>query len=86
MDTTCMPRLVWLATWNFSISPHTDQKMPKMGDTWQLLVFPCNHDEVIMKCVILCVCHILYMDPDIIYIDANVNSTNADSSLLTGLG
>jgi hypothetical protein len=65
--------------WHFSIGPHTDRKMPKMGDMWQPLVFPHHHVDVIMKCVDLLLCHVPYMDVD-------VSSTDVDSSLLTGLG
>jgi hypothetical protein len=36
------------AVWHFTIGPHTDRKMPKMGDMWQLLLLACHHADVIM--------------------------------------
>jgi hypothetical protein len=74
--------VVRTATWHFSIGPRTDQKMPKMSDTWQPLVFI----HIIMTHVSLYMCHVPYMDADVICTDVDVSSTDADSSLLTGLG
>jgi hypothetical protein len=72
--------------WHFLIGPHVDLKMSKMSDTWQYLVLPHHHVDVIMTCVTLCVCHIHCTDVDIIRTDADVSSTDVDSALLTGLG
>jgi hypothetical protein len=41
--------VVWISMWHFSIGPHTDQKIPKMGDTWHPLVLAHHHANVMMK-------------------------------------
>jgi hypothetical protein len=78
--------VVQSAMWFFTIGPRIDQKIPKMSDTWQPLVLPCHHDNIIMTHVTLFVCHVPCTDVDFIHTNADVNSTYADSSLLTGLG
>jgi hypothetical protein len=78
--------VVPIATWHFSIGPWTDQKIPKMSDTWKPLVLPRQHDDVIMTHVTLFMFHLLCMDTDVICTDVDINNTNVDSSLLTGLG
>jgi hypothetical protein len=81
------------ATWLYGLPCGTfplvhglTEKSPKMSDTWQPLVLPHHHVDVIMTHVTLCVCHVPCMDADVICTDADVNSTDVDSSLLTGLG
>jgi hypothetical protein len=57
-----------------------------MSDMWQPLVLPRHHADVIMARVTLCVCHVYRTDDDVIYTSVDVSSTDANSSLLTGLG
>jgi hypothetical protein len=83
--TTCHV-VVQTTMWHFLISPHADRKMSKMGDTWQPLVLPHHHADVNMTSVILFMCHVQCTNVDVIRTDANVSSTDADSSLMTGLG
>jgi hypothetical protein len=44
------------------------------------------HADIIMTHVTLCAFHVGCTDANIIHIDVDVNSTDADSSLLTRLG
>jgi hypothetical protein len=61
-------------------------KKSKMSDMWQTLVLPRHHDEKNMTHVSLYVSHVYCMDDDVIRTGADINSTNANSCLLTGLG
>jgi hypothetical protein len=71
-------------TWHDPIGPRIDLKMPKLGDTWQPLVLPRHHDDVMQRSA----CHVsssfsfyvYYMDVDIIHMNSDVNSTDADAS------
>jgi hypothetical protein len=45
--------VVRTATWHFLIGPYFILKMSKMSDTWQPLVLPHQHVDVIMTCVTL---------------------------------
>jgi hypothetical protein len=72
--------------WHFSISPLTGRKIQKISDMWQPMVLPCHRVHVIMTHVSLYVFHVPCTDVDVIHTDADVNSMDADSSLLTGLG
>jgi hypothetical protein len=62
-------------------------KSPKMSDTWQPLVLPRHHVDIMhMTHVTLYVCHVYCMNDDVIRTGADISSTDVDSSLLTGLG
>jgi hypothetical protein len=63
-----------------------DRQSPKMSDMWQPLVLPHHHADINMKHITLFVCHVHCTNDDIICTDADINNTNADSSLLIGLG
>jgi hypothetical protein len=85
--------VVWIAMWLYGLPRGTfplvhrlTRKRPKMSDTWQPLVLPHHHVDVIMTHVSLCVCHVPCTDADVICTDVDVSSTDVDSSLLTGLG
>jgi hypothetical protein len=68
---------VWTATWHDPIGPRIDPKMPKLGDTWQPLVLPHHHVDIMMTST----CHV---SPSFSFhvccMDVDVNSTDVDSS------
>jgi hypothetical protein len=85
-DATCLPCPIRPATWHFLIGPHVDRKILKMSDTWKPMVLSCHRADVSMTHVILCMFHIHCTNTYVIHTDADINSMDADSSMLIGLG